>query len=853
MNHLKLKPEQLSNRCDPSKFKFKTTEELPPMRGIIGQERAKNALQFGLNVNQKGYNIYVSGQWGTGRNSFVNLLAEEQAIKMPPPSDWLYVNNFKDTYYPLAIKIEHGQGKVFIKYVDRAIRFLRKGILEVFSSRDYENARQKLVEDYNQTTNAVIASLNEVAQKFNFMFTMTEKGIMSVPLKEGKPLNEEQYKSLSKEAYEEIVTNSQRLNLETIDFFNKLRIEEDNLRIKMKSLDEQMVRHLVRFHLDAIRDKYKSNDDVKNYLGLLEEDIVENLDNFKQEENEPDESNPLAMLAMNSHNPEAFFERYKINLFIDNSEFKSAPVVFESNPTYFNLAGSIEYQNEMGVMKTDYTMIRPGALHKANGGFLILLAKDILSNPFAWKSLKRSLLDEAVSIDSRISFSGALISQTIRPQPIPIDVKVIVIGDYYTFSVLTAYDEEFQKLFKVMADFDEEMERNDENIEKFTRFIATKCQMENLGHFTPDAVAYLVEHATRLADDQTKLTAHLKTLGDIIIEADAWAKYYKHDIVSLEYVKRALEERRNRADKYEKSTMSYFEEGTYLIDVDGFKVGEINGLAVVGAGQYSFGKPSKITVSTYQGRQGIINIEREARTSGKIHDKGVMILTGYLGRMFAQDKPLALTASIVFEQLYSGVDGDSASSTELYALLSDLSGAPINQSIAVTGSVNQRGYIQPIGGVNEKIEGYFKVCKMKGFNGQQGVIIPFQNVKNLMLDDEIIEAVQKDQFHIWAIQHVDEGIEILTGKKAGKKTKSGNYERGSIYYLVDKRLKTLAMSPSEKKSEVKVPTHKKSVKELVVEDQNDDDDASEDGPSELPDDPIEGIVDDMPEEEDDEN
>lgn len=844
MNHLKLKPEQLSNRCDPSNFKFKTTEELPPMRGIIGQERAKKALQFGLNVNQKGYNIYVSGQWGTGRNSFVNLLSEEQAIKMPPPSDWLYVNNFKDTYHPLAIKIEHGQGKVFIKYVERAIRFLRKGILEIFSSRDYENARQKLVEEYNQKTNEVISNLNEVAANFNFMFSMSEKGIMSIPLQDGQPLNEEQYKSLSKEAYDEIVSNSQRLNLETIDFFNKLRIEEDNLRLKMKSLDEQMVRHLVRFHLDAIRDKYKANEDVRHYLDLLEEDIVENLDNFKQEDQEVDGENPLAMLAMSSQNPEAFFERYQVNLFIDNSEIKSAPVVFESNPTYFNLAGSIEYQNQMGVMKTDYTMIRPGALHKANGGFLILLAKDILSNPYAWKSLKRSLLDEAVSIDSRISVSGALISQTIRPQPIPIDVKVIIIGDYYTYSVLSAYDEEFQKLFKVMADFDEDMDRNTENIDKFTRFIATKCQKENLGHFTPEAVAFLVEHATRLADDQSKLTAHLKTLGDIIIEADAWAKYYKHDIVELKHVKQALDERRYRADKFEKNTMSFFEEGTYLIDVDGFKVGEINGLAVVGVGQYSFGKPSKITVSTYQGRQGIINIEREARTSGKIHDKGVMILTGYLGKMFAQDKPLALTASIVFEQLYSGVDGDSASSTELYALLSDLSDIPINQSIAVTGSVNQRGYIQPIGGVNEKIEGYFKVCKMKGFNGAQGVIIPYQNVKNLMLSEEIVKAVEADQFHIWAIHHVDEGIEILTGKKAGKRLKSGNFERGSIYALVDKRLKALASDPFEKKSgpkKKKVST--KALEKEGLEDGDEDDDR--------PENPIQEIIDDMPDEEED--
>ncbi len=823
MDKLKLKAEQLTNKCDPNQFEFATTDELIPIRGIIGQERAKKSLEFGLGVTKKGYNIYVSGQWGTGRNSFVNMLTEEQAIKRPAPSDWLYVNNFKDPYHPIAIKVNHGQGKNIIKQVDRAIRFLRKGIVEIFSSRDYENAKQKLVEEYNVQSNSIVDKLNELGKKYGFMFSLTEKGIVSIPLKDGKPMNEESYKNISQKDYELLMANSQKLSLETIDLFNKLRMEEESLRNRLKSLDEQMGRHLVKFHLESIKEKNKENEEIKRYIDLLEDDIVENLENFKEEEEDEEETNPLALLAAVQHNPESFFERYRINLFVDNSDVKSAPVVFESNPTYYNLAGSIEYQNEMGVMKTDFTMIKPGALHRANGGYLILLAKDILSNPYSWKSLKRSLLDESVTIDSRAATAGALVSQTIKPEPIPIDVKVIIIGDYYTYSVLTAYDEEFQKLFKVMVDFDVEMDRNKENIDKFARFVSTKCQTDGLSHFSPDAVALLVEYATRLADDQNKLTAHLKTLGDVIIEADAWANYYKEGIVTREHVVKALEERKLRTNKYEENTMDLFKEGIYLIDVNGFKVGEINGLAVLGTGQYSFGKPSKITVSTYQGRQGIINIEREARTSGKIHDKGVMILTGFLGRLFAQDKPLALTASIVFEQLYSGIDGDSASSTELYALLSDLSGVPINQSIAVTGSVNQRGYIQPIGGVNEKIEGYYRVCKLKGINGEQGVIIPIQNVKNLMLEQEVVDAVRNDQFHIWAISHVEEGMEILTGRKTGKRTKDGSFEKGTIYALVDQRLQHLAKearpksasNPTPEKNESKVtkPTTKKSNKE----------------------------------------
>lgn len=826
MDKLKLKAEQLTNKCDPNQFEFVTTDELIPIRGIIGQERAKKSLEFGLGVTKKGYNIYVSGQWGTGRNSFVNMLTEEQAIKRPAPSDWLYVNNFKDPYHPIAIKVNHGQGKNIIKQVDRAIRFLRKGIVEIFSSRDYENAKQKLVEEYNVQSNSIVDKLNDLGKKYGFMFSLTEKGIVSIPLKDGKPMNEESYKNISQKDYELLMGNSQKLSLETIDLFNKLRMEEESLRNRLKSLDEQMGRHLVKFHLESIKEKNKENEEIKRYIDLLEDDIVENLENFKEEEEDEEESNPLAILAAVQHNPESFFERYRINLFVDNSDVKSAPVVFESNPTYYNLAGSIEYQNEMGVMKTDFTMIKPGALHRANGGYLILLAKDILSNPYSWKSLKRSLLDESVTIDSRAATAGALVSQTIKPEPIPIDVKVIIIGDYYTYSVLTAYDEEFQKLFKVMVDFDVEMDRNKENIDKFARFVSTKCQTDGLSHFSPDAVALLVEYATRLADDQNKLTAHLKTLGDVIIEADAWANYYKEGIVTREHVEKALEERKLRTNKYEENTMDLFKEGIYLIDVNGFKVGEINGLAVLGTGQYSFGKPSKITVSTYQGRQGIINIEREARTSGKIHDKGVMILTGFLGRLFAQDKPLALTASIVFEQLYSGIDGDSASSTELYALLSDLSGVPINQSIAVTGSVNQRGYIQPIGGVNEKIEGYYRVCKLKGLNGDQGVIIPIQNVKNLMLEQEVVDAVRNDQFHIWAISHVDEGMEILTGRKTGKRTKDGSFEKGTIYALVDQRLQHLAKearpksnsNPEKSDSKVAKPATKKSNKENVDKD-----------------------------------
>jgi lon-related putative ATP-dependent protease len=436
-------------------------------------------------------------------------------------------------------------------------------------------------------------------------------------------------------------------------------------------------------------------------------------------------------------------------------------------------------------------MVKPGLLHEANGGYLIVLAKDILTMPYAWKGLMRAMLDDEIAIESLSGQAGAIVSTTLKPQPIPLDVKIILIGDPYTYQILYYYDEEFRKLFKIMADFDIEMNRNADNIDKIARFIAKHCHEDGLRHFTRHAVARIIENSSRLADDQNKLSSHLNQLVDLIYESDSWASEDGSEMVEANHVDIALEMLEKRNNKIEEKVFEMFESGDYLLDVSGEKIGEINGLAVTGSGQYQFGKPTKITVSTYRGRAGIINIEREARTSGAIHDKGVMIISGYLGHKFAQNKPLALTASIVFEQLYSGIDGDSASSTELYALLSSLSGLPIRQSIAVTGSVNQRGEIQPIGGVNEKILGYFKVCKLKGLTGDQGVIIPYQNVKNLMLSQEIIDAVKAGRFHIYSVKNIDEGIEILTGIKAGKRNQNGTYTKNSVYDLVDRKLNDL--------------------------------------------------------------
>lgn len=806
MRPQELTVDKLTSQCEETCLKFNSTADVEPLDGIMGQDRAIEAINFGLNMRHRGYNIFVAGNWGTGRNSYVRLLTEKVAAKRPIPKDWIYANNFKNGRAPLAIGLEPGEGKSFIKNMEFIIDFLKKEIENVFSGKDYENAKAAILTDYTNETQNIIKNLNDIGERYGFKFGQNERGLVSIPLKNGEPMTEEEYKSITDEEYEKLKENSGKLSLETADIFNQLRVEEEKYRIKISELDESMGRRIASFHLMNLREKYQDHPDVITYLDYLVDDVVEHLDRFKNEE-ESEPKSPFAMFG--PKNTENFFERYRLNLFVDNSETKAGPVIFASNPTYANLLGSIEYKNEMGVLRTDFTMIKPGMLHEANGGYLILLAKDILTMPYAWKGLKRALLDENISIDTLGGQGGgSVVSMTLNPQPIPLDVKVILIGDAYTYQMLYQYDEEFRKLYKIMADFDIEMTRNDENIYKVTQFIAKHVKEDKLKEFGRCAIAKIIEFSSRVADDQNKLSSHLNKLVDVLYEAEAWAQTDQSEFVMAEHVDKALDSLNRRNNKIEEKVLGMFESGDYLLDVSGYKVGEINGLAVMGSGQYKFGKPSKITVSTYQGRSGLINIEREARTSGAIHDKGVMIISGYLGHMFAQNKPISITASIVFEQLYSGVDGDSASSTELYAILSSISGLPINQSIAVTGSVNQRGEIQPIGGVNEKIEGFFKVCKMKGLTGEQGCMIPIQNVKNLMLGREVIEAVEKGLFHIYAVSHVEEGIEILMGREAGKCLEEGGFTKDSVFDLVDRKLTELAGSgPSEASKPKSKPAH----------------------------------------------
>ena len=785
MKEKRLSADDLTCACDVSCLDFETTDQLTPLQGLIAQERATKAIDFGLAIKNKGYNVYVAGSWGTGRTSYVMSITEKQAAGKPIPSDWIYVNNFENAHQPKPIAFKAGKGKDFVKWMEKTITFLKKEIQTAFSSKEYENTKNGILKLYQEKTASVIDELNELGQSYGFKFSQNERGLVSIPIVNGEPMTEDAYRTITDEDYDTLKKNSERLSLETVELFNRLREEEEAYRKQVKELDAQMGQRVVNYHVMKIKENFESSLGLDAYLEALKNDVVEHVDQFKNK-HEKEEQNPLMMLSQK--NTDSFFDRYKVNLFVDNTELKSAPIRFESNPIFSNLIGSIEYRNELGVMRTDFTQIKPGALHHANGGFLILHAKDLLSSYHSWSALKRALLDQQIAIEGMGSHSGYVVAASLKPEPIPLDVKVIIIGDSYTYSLLFYYDEEFRKLFKIEADFDVEMDRTTDNMMKVARFIAKHCEMQGLRPFDRNAVGRIIQYSTRLAENKERMSSHLNRLVDVLIEANAWADVKGDKIISEHHVNTALVEKRHRINQYEEKVMELFDDGTYLLDVEGFKVGEINGLAVVGSGQHSFGKPSKITVSTFRGQAGLVNIEREVRTSGSLHDKGIMIISGFLGHMYAQNKPLSLTATIVFEQLYSGVDGDSASSTELYAILSSLSGVPINQSFAVTGSVNQRGEIQPIGGVNEKIEGYYKVCRLKGLTGSQGVLIPHQNVKNLMLSEDVVGAVRAGMFHIYAVKTIDEGIEILTNIPAGTRISNGGFTPDSIHDLVDKRI-----------------------------------------------------------------
>jgi len=744
----KLTRDQLQSHCCLDKLTFTTTKEVPPLEGLMGQDRAVQSLAFGLRIKDEGYNIYIMGLTGTGRNSYTMSIVKEAAEKQSTPDDWCYVYDFNHADQPVALSFRAGQGSVFRDNLETLIEQLKRELPSAFASDEFKNLRNEAYQAFQQQSITLMTKVEQVAQKNELLFKPTGKGYVTIPIINGQPATEAVIQGLDAAAMREIAEKVNRFNTEAEDIFDEVRAREEEARAKMVSLETNTALAVLGPLIKVLQNSLSDNKEALAYLEALQGDILKNLKNFWPEEE-------------GAAPKEAWDIRYKVNLFVDNKDTKGAPVIREPNAAYYNLMGMIEMQHNMGMLTTDFTKIKAGAVHKANGGFLVLEAEDLFSNAMSWKALKRALKHRISRIENIPSTSSVITG--LKPAGIPLQVKVLIIGSYEIYRMLFQYEEDFKKLFKVKVDFETEMARKDDYIYKMAAFISKHCRDRDLRHFSREAVRAVIDYSSRLADNQQKLSTRFNDIVELLSEANVWADIDGAEIIAEGHIIKALEQKRYRSDKYEQKIHELIEEGTYLISTDGLEVGQINGLAVYSMGDYSFGRPSRITVNTFAGKSGVVNIEKEAQMSGRLHNKGVHILSGYLGQLFAQKFPLTLTATLCFEQSYDGIDGDSASSTELYALLSSLADIPLNQGIAVTGSVNQKGEIQPIGGVNEKIEGFFRVAERKGLTGKQGVLIPHTNVKNLMLDNEVGDAVESGQFNVWSVTTIEEGIELLTG------------------------------------------------------------------------------------------
>lgn len=784
--------KQLKLSCDPNIFKFETTDDLEPIRGGIGQDRGIKALEFGLNVDINGYNLYLEGPSGVGKTMYTKNYLDQISKRKKAPQDWCYIYNFANPNEPVALPLPAGQGKEFRDTMDKFIKNIQRDIKNTFNNDDFEKEKVLLRQQYEEKKNILMNKLNEHSEKYGFRVKSSDNGIYMMPIINGKTIEEEEFNKLddkTKQEYEDKSSIVQQNIMEAITEIKSIQEESDK---KINEWESNVALITINAHINSIKANFKRNRKITNFLDGIKNDILKHIDAFLVSPNTKSQNSNSIQTARSNDQQQKPWLNYRVNLFIDNSNTEGAPVIMDTNYSYANIFGRLEYENYLGSLKTDYTMLKPGLLHMANGGYIIFQASDLLTNSICYETLKKVLRSKQLGIDNFIDNHSSMVMVSLKPEPIPLNLKVILIGDENIYQTLLSIDEDFRKLFKLKVEFEDDAPLNAENSNKLSRVISGFCTKEQIPPLDRNAMAKVIEFASRLSNNQNKLSTRFGEITQIVGEAGTWAKLEKSKIVTAEIVEKALAERQSRLQKYNSKYLEMIKDSTLLIDTSGSKIGQINGLTVMSIGDFSFGMPTRITASTYIGKSGIVNIEREVELSGSSHSKGILILTGYLGNLFAQEIPLSLTANICFEQLYNGVDGDSASSTELYALLSSLSEIPINQSIAVTGSVNQKGEIQPIGGVNEKIEGFFKICKMRGLDGSQGVMIPKLNIPNLNLSSEVVEAVKNHQFHIYAISSIDEGIELLTGVPSGKKDSNGNFPAGTVNYLVYEKLKKFA-------------------------------------------------------------
>ncbi len=803
-----LSASELQKTISDATLNFETTADLPALDTIIGQQRALSALDIGMEIESSGYNVFATGFSGTGRTTIIKQVLHQVAAKRPVPDDWCYVYNFSDPDAPMALNLPAGMGRELQDDMEQLINTLKRELKRAFSSDEYNEQRMVLLNRTNEQKRKLLEQLDEEARKLGIQIQSTPMGFQTIILKEdGTPLPPEEYEKLSDEEKERIRQKIQHIETriaETIRALAKLDMEVNK---SLNVLNERVASFVVEQYTGELLEKYQRLPHVIRYLNAVMHDIINNIPEFLMEMEKEEQKVPPQETERRS-----YFRRYKVNVVVDNRHLKGAPVIYETNPIYNNLIGRIEKFAIFGTYITDFTLIKAGSLLKANGGFLIVDALNLLRQPFVYDALKRAIKNREIRIEDVAELYGFLSPATIKPQPIPLNVKVVLIGNRMIYSLLRAYDEDFSKIFKIRADFDYETKASEDTVFQYAQFIKKVSEEEGLKPFHRDAVKEIIKYGHRLVEDQEKISLQFGRIVNLIREAHYWAGKNGNGVISAEDVQKAIREYEFRHSLVKEKIQEMMERDIYRIQVDGQEIGQINGLAVLNMGDFTFGKPNRITAKTYIGNDNIVNIERKANLSGKIHDKGVYVFTGFFNSKFGTHMPLSFSASITFEQSYSLIDGDSASSTELFALISSLAQVPIKQGIAVTGSVNQNGEIQAIGGVNEKIEGFFQVCKAKGLTGEQGVIIPSANVKHLMLKDEVVEAVKAGQFHIWAIDTVEEGLEILTGIPAGERDSKGKFPKDTIYYRVEQRLIELARTAEKFRKKISGGEEKKKKK-----------------------------------------
>ncbi len=816
---LELKPEQLRWKCDESLFCVDCSDEVSFSEEIIGQPRAIEAIKIGLEINSLGYNIFITGLAGTGRTTTIRKLLQQLESQTEAPPDILFVYNFVDPDCPKVIYLTAGDGRRLKKDMEKFVDNLSENLSKQFESEVYKSKRKNIVSSYQERQKNLIENFQDEIKKENFALVQVQVGqfprLDLQPLFDGKPISFDELSVLVQEGKippeveKEFTAKYNELEGRLDEVFKKGRAISQELEEKLKNLDNSTAMPLVESMIDDIKERYESSD-VDDHLDAVKNHILNHLDVFLKKD-KPQQQAPQLTLGQPQAPQRDPFLPYQINLLVDNSKTSGRPIIEETNPTFRNLFGVIErdFTGLRGSSQTDFTKIKAGSLLKATGGFLVVNAMDVLTEAGVWQNLKRSLRNNIIEIQSYDPFY-LFSASALKPEPIKANIKIVMIGDSNLYYLLSNYDEDFRKIFKVKADFDTVMQRTDETLDKYSVFINKICSNENLKHFDASGMAAIAEFGVRMAGRQSKLSTRFNVIADLIRESSYWADENGSKLVNYDHVQKAIVGWIRRVNLIEDKVQELYDEGTLMVDTDGSRLGQINGLAVFSLGDYAFGRPTKITATTSLGKKGFINIEREAELSGKAHSKGVLILEGYLRKLFAQKKPLHINASICFEQSYTGVDGDSASSTEVFVLLSSIAGIPLRQDIANTGSLNQNGEIQPIGGVNEKIEGFFKVCKSKGLTGKQGVIIPESNVQDLMLEHEVVEAVRKGKFHVYAIKAINEGIEILTGMKAGERNSKGQFPKDTVNYLVDKKLEEYLEIANQLSGDGSVPEKKET-------------------------------------------